>query len=59
MKGIQKGVKQDLELDNTRGPKALGDRLEVMSKEKKYQIEKIDYDKIKKEFDLHGSGTKW
>ena len=59
VKGIQKGVKQDLELDNTISPNALKDRLEVMSKEKKYQIEKIDYDKIKKEFDLHGSGSKW
>ena len=41
VKGIQKGVKQDLELDNTRGPKALGDRLEVMSKEKNIKLKRL------------------
>ena len=59
IKGIQEGVKKDLDLKDSKAPASLGDRLKVMSKEDEHSIRRITYNEIKKEFNLHGAGTKW
>ena len=59
IKGIQEGVKKDFDLKDSKAPASLGDRLKVMSKEDEHSIRSITYDEIKKEFNLHGAGTKW
>lgn len=59
IKGVQEGVKKDLDLKDAKAPTSLGDRLKVMSTKDKYNIKEITYKEIKKEFDLHGVGTKW
>ena len=59
IKGIQEGVKKDLDLKYSKAPASLGDRLKVMSKEDEHSIRRITYNEIKKEFNLHGAGTKW
>ena len=58
IKGIQEGVKKDLDLKDSKAPASLGDRLKVMSKEDEHS-RRITYNEIKKEFNLHGAGTKW
>ena len=59
IKGIQEGVKKDLDLKDSKAPASLGDRLKEMSKEDEQSIRRITYNEIKKEFNLHGAGTKW
>jgi len=59
IKGVQEGMEKELDLKDSKAPASLGDRLKIMSKEDKYDIREITYDEIKKEFNLHGAGTKW
>ena len=59
IKGIHEGVKKELDLKDSKAPASLGDRLKVMSKEDEHSIRRITYNEIKKEFNLHGAGTKW
>ncbi len=57
--GIQKGVAEKLNLEDSKGPDSLDDRLKVMSEDDKNNIRQISYEDIKKEFNLHGAGTTW
>ena len=43
IKGIQEGVKKDLDLKDSKAPASLGDRLKVMSKEDEHSIRRITY----------------
>ena len=52
IKGIQEGVKKDLDLKDSKAPASLGDRLKVMSKEDEHSIRRITYTLIPQHYRL-------
>lgn len=60
VEGIQKGVKQDLNLYDIKGPMALKNILNILSKMKDSNIIKVNYEEIKKELRIpHGASGTW
>ncbi|MDR0561004.1 MAG: hypothetical protein LBG92_12645 [Prevotellaceae bacterium] len=58
--GVQSGVKQDLKLDNLKGPMALKDVLNVQAGKENSGVTKVPYEEVKKELNLpNGAGGSW
>ena len=58
--GVQSGVKQDLKLDNLKGPMALKDVLNVQAGKENSGVTKVPYEKVKEELKLpNGASGSW
>lgn len=58
--GVQSGVKQNLKLDDLKGPMALKDVLNVQAEKENNGVTKVPYEKVKKELKLsNGAGGSW
>jgi uncharacterized protein RhaS with RHS repeats len=58
--GVQSGVKENLKLDDLKGPMALRDVLNIQSQKAGSGVLKVTYEEVKKELNLpNGAGSAW